>query len=321
MGDLRSGTRKTLQYPRSVLNSQNTIRTGTCLTNSRVSSILRPCSSPTQFYEITLPSPLAPGASQTLAISYHSISSLAALPAKINQKDKQYLLHTFSLYAPSAYHTDKQKTKIKFPSVDIPDFTSKPERQGTTFTYGPFDDKPAGVEEEASVRYEFTRPVIFASLLERDVEISQWGGNIAFEERYWLSNQGAHLSSQFSRVDWQMSQHYPVPTSALKELRIPLSIGSADPYFTDDIGNVSTSHFRAGKRDAVLELKPRYPVFGGWKYSFRIGWNNNLRNFLRKVSGSNTYALKVPFLEGPKMGEGVSYEKVILRFVLPEGAT
>ena len=277
--------------------------------------------SSTQFYRITLPTPLASGATQTLAISYHIISSLVALPAKINQKDKQYLLHKFSLYAPSAYQTDKQKTKIKFPSVDIPDFTGGPERQGTTFTYGPYDDKPAGAEEEASVRFEFTKPVTHASLLERDIEISQWGGNIATEERYWLSHQGAQLSSQFSRVDWQMSQHFPVATSALKDLKIPLAIGSADPYFTDDIGNVSTSHFRSGARESVLEIKPRYPIFGGWKYSFRIGWNNNLRTFLRKTTGSNTYVLKVPFLEGPKMSEGISYGKVILRFVLPEGAT
>lgn len=30
--------------------------------------------------------------------------------------------------------------------------------------------------------------------------------------------------------------------------------------------------------------------------------------------------LKVPFLEGPKMGEGVSYGKVEVRVILPEGA-
>lgn len=30
--------------------------------------------------------------------------------------------------------------------------------------------------------------------------------------------------------------------------------------------------------------------------------------------------LKVPFLEGPKMGEGISYEKVEVRVILPEGA-
>ena len=225
------------------------------------------------------------------------------------------------MYAPSAYPVEKQKTKIKFPSVDVRDYTGEPERQGSTFTYGPYEKAPAGAEEEASVRYEFTKPLIHASLLERDIEVSQWGGNIATEERYWLTNQGAHLSTQFSRLQWAMTQHYPGPTSALKELKMPLKIGSVDPYFTDDIGNVSTSRFRSGAREANLELKPRYPVFGGWKYNFKVGWNNNLKAFLRKLKMGDGYVLRMPFLEGPKMGEGVSYAKIELRFILPEGAT
>lgn len=102
---------------------------------------------------------------------------------------------------------------------------------------------------------------------------------------------------------------------------MPLKVGSLNPYFTDDIGNVSTSRFRSNVREANLELKPRYPVFGGWKYSFRVGWDANLHQFLRKSKSGDDYVLKVPFLEGPKMNEGISYEKVELRIILPEGAT
>lgn len=173
------------------------------------------------------------------------------------------------------------------------------------------------------MRYEFTKPLIYATLLQRDIEVSQWGGNLATEERYWITNNGANLKSQFSRVVWAAAnnQYYSAPTSALKSLNVPLKIGSLNPYFTDDIGNVSTSRFRSNAREAHLELKPRYPVFGGWKYSFRIGWDANLNYFLRKLKTGDGYILKVPFLEGPKMGEGVSYKKVEVRVILPEGAT
>ena len=277
--------------------------------------------SPTQFYRITLPKPLAPKAQLTLSITYHVLSALMPLPATIQQQDKQYLLHTFSTYAPSAYLTQKQKTKIKFPSADIPDYSPGPERQGTTFTYGPYENIPAGSEQEASVRYEFTKPIIHATLLERDIEISQWGGNLASEERYWLTNKGANLAGHFSRVTWASTQYYNPPTSALRMLTVPLKVGSLNPYFIDDIGNVSTSRFRSNAREAHLELKPRYPVFGGWKYSFKVGWDSDLKSFLRKLARGNAYVLKVPFLEGPKMGEGISYEKVDLRIILPEGAT
>lgn len=277
--------------------------------------------SPIQFVRVTLPEPLQSSSQKTLSISYHLLSSLIPLPATIKQDEKQYLLHTFSTYSPSAYPTQKQKTKIKFPTVEIPDFTLEPQRQGSTFTYGPYENTPAGAEQDASARYEFTKPVIHATLLERDVEISQWGGNLATEERYWLTNKGASLANHFSRVTWATTQYYNPPTSALKTLNLPLKIGSLNPYFIDDIGNVSTSRFRSNRDEATLELKPRYPVFGGWNYSFRTGWDASLKGFLRTLKRGDGHVLKIPFLEGPKMREGISYEKVELSIILPEGVT
>ncbi|KAF2730094.1 oligosaccharyltransferase alpha subunit [Polyplosphaeria fusca] len=288
--------------------------------------------SSTEFYLIHLPTPLAPKEQQTLSISYSVLSALKPVPAQISQADKQYVQYTFSVYTPSAYLTEKQKTKVKFPSADVPDYTTvsaelnaekkaDPQKQGSTFSYGPYDNVPAGAEELVSVRYEFTKPIAHASLLERDIEVSHWGGNLATEERYWLSNLGASLKNHFSRVEWQKQSYMNPPTTALKALNVPLAAGALNPYFTDDIGNVSTSRFRTGKRESNLELKPRYPIFGGWKYSFRVGWDADLNTYLRKLSTGESYVLKVPFLEGPKSPEGIQYERIHLRVILPEGAT
>ena len=293
----------------------------------------------TQYYTITFAEPLKPKSSITLAISYHILSSLIPLPATIDQTAKQYLTYSFSAIFPSTYKTLKQKTKLKFPNTDIPEHTSTvgltnsedPVKEGSSFTYGQYDTSslPAGILHPVTVRYEFTKPLLYCSTLERDIEISHWGGNLAIEERYHLRNDGAKLSNQFSRVQWATQNFYPgQASSALKELKVPLRAGSVDPYFTDDIGNVSTSRFRlspvkaGGLMGASLELKPRYPLFGGWKYSFRIGWNNALSGFLRrlKTGAGDSYALTVPLLEGPKMPEGIAYEHVALRVILPEGA-
>lgn len=287
----------------------------------------------TQYFVVRFPEPLAPKDQITLSISYHVLGSLLPLPASIKQDQKQYLTYSFSAYYPSAYTTLKQKTKLKFPTADIPEYTSTtgltssedPERQGSSFTYGPYDTAkiPAGTVHPVTVRYDFTKPVIVGTLLERDVEVSHWGGNLAVEERYWLRNDGATLKDNFNRVTWATQNFYSqAATSALKELKVPLKPGSVDPYFTDDIGNVSTSRYRPNSvREASLELKPRYPVFGGWKYSFRIGWNNALGSFLRKLkTSSDGYVLSVPLIEGPKMIEGVSYERAVIRVILPEGA-
>ncbi|KAH7119022.1 Ribophorin I [Dendryphion nanum] len=288
--------------------------------------------SPTEFYLIHLPIPLKPKEQQTLSISYSVLSTLKPVPAQIGQSDKQYVQYTFSAYTPSTYITEKQKTKLKFPNADVPDFTklpadlnaenkADPQKQGSSFTYGPYNSIPAGAEQLVSVRYEFTKPITHASLLERDIEVSHWGGNLAIEERYWLQNLGAKLKNHFSRVEWQKTQYMNPPISALKALNLPLHPGSLNPYFIDDIGNVSTSRFRPGRKEANLELKPRYPIFGGWKYSFRVGWDANLSTYLRKLSTGESYVLKVPFLEGPRQPEGIEYARVNLRVILPEGAT
>jgi oligosaccharyltransferase complex subunit alpha (ribophorin I) len=281
-----------------------------------------------QYYGIRLPTPLKAGGQQTLGISFYYLKAYRPLPATINQDEPQYLVYDFSVYAPSAYTTLKQKTEVKAASATIPDYTSItgnteeevfPQKQGSKLTYGPFGEKPAGAFSAAQVRFEFTKPVTHMSTLERDIEVSHWGGNVAFEERYAMYHRGANLTSQFNRVKWQQSQFFNPNSFALKELRFPLQVGSVDPYFTDVIGNVSTSRFRSNKREAILELKPRYPLFGGWKYPFTIGWNSNAANFVRKTAAGG-YVLKVPFFEGPKQVEGVEYEHVTVRVVLPEGS-
>lgn len=274
-----------------------------------------------------MPAPLKAGAQQTLAISWYYLKPYRPLPASIEQDEQQYLLYDFSLYAASAYPTLKQKTEVKLSTVTIPDYTTFtnsegkefPEKHGSKLLYGSFDEQPAGAVYPALIRFEFTKPVIHVAELERDIEVSHWGGNVAFEERYTLYHRGANLSTLFNRVKWAQSQYYNPATSALRELKFPLQIGSVDPYFTDAIGNVSTSRFRSSKREAMLELKPRYPVFGGWKYPFTIGWNTNAANVLRNTA-SGGHVLKVPFIEGPKQVEGVEYEDVTVRVLLPEGS-
>ncbi|KAI0877566.1 Ribophorin I [Hypoxylon argillaceum] len=280
-----------------------------------------------QFYRIKLPSPLPSNGQQTLGISFYHLNALKPLPASIAQGDKQYLLYSFSAYCPSAYPTLKQKTEVKLPSPDVPEYTKIagngetkefPVKQGSKLTYGPFPEVPAGASSPVNVRYEFNKPVTHVSQLERDVEVSHWGGNVAFEERYTLLHYGANLSSQFSRVKWAQSQYFSPQTFALKEMKFILGAGSKDAYFTDVIGNVSTSRFRVSKREAVLELKPRYPIFGGWKYPFTVGWNADSNNFLKKSGGK--FLLNIPLIEGPKQAEGVEYEYVDVRVILPEGA-
>ncbi|CAZ80778.1 unnamed protein product [Tuber melanosporum] len=284
--------------------------------------------SETQYYRVLFSAPLPAGKSAKLWITLAQTDCLTPVPALIGQTDKQFLQWTGSQYAASAYITEKQKTKIKFPNNEVPNFTvlenndenDDPTGAGSWYTYGPYKtvnpDQKGG--KAITLRFEYTSPVIKMIRMERHIEVSHWGGNIAFQERYWMTNLGAKLKDTFSRVQWASTSYYNPPTSAIKQLTFTLIPGAQDAYFTDEIGNVSTSRFRSNMREAHLELKPRYPVFGGWNYSFVVGWNHDLKNFLRVSQDGERYILKVPFLEGPK--DSVTYDEMEITVVLPEGA-
>lgn len=101
----------------------------------------------------------------------------------------------------SAYTTEKQKTKLKLASNEVPDFTKlepkadgteDPTKSGNQFTFGPYSVVEAGkAGEEVTLRFEYTNPVIKMDRMERLIEVSHWGGNLAIEERYWMTNNGA----------------------------------------------------------------------------------------------------------------------------------
>jgi len=65
----------------------------------------------------------------------------------------------------------------------------------------------------------------------------------------------------------------------------------------------------------VLELSPRYPLLGGWNYSFIVGYGMPLEEVL-KTQGSKKI-LGVPFLTGWK---DLLVDDAELKVILPEGA-
>jgi oligosaccharyltransferase complex subunit alpha (ribophorin I) len=294
---------------------------------------------PTQYFVIHLSTPIEPKKDITLSISYHILAALRPLPAAIKQDDKQYLTYDFSAYFPSAYPTLKQKTKLKLASADIPEYTTTkgltkstdPEKQGSTLTYGTYDSTiPPFTTHPVSIRYEFTKPLLHSTTLHHLLEVSHWGGNLATEDHYALTNTGASLSNHFSRVSWATQNFYiqsgQITTPALRQLTFSLPALSSEVYYTDEIGNVSTSRYRptpptSPTRAAHLELKPRYPLFGSWNFAFRIGWNNPLSNHVRALtSQSSTYILRAPLLSPPSNAEGLSVGIYTADILLPEGA-
>lgn len=138
------------------------------------------------------------------------------------------------------------------------------------------------------------------------------------------------LKGHFSRIEFQMARFRPTfPAQILRSITLSLPPNAHDPYYYDIIGNVSTSNFRPSNPlrsssgstggNAVLELKPRYPMLGGWEYDFTVGWDNPLGQYLSKGSGGvGEMSLRVPFLTGLR---DVVVDEAEVVIVLPEGAT
>lgn len=118
----------------------------------------------------------------------------------------------------------------------------------------------------------------------------------------------------------------------LKNVILHLPSGVRDPYYDDLIGNVSTSHFRPAspeprrtslkrtsplERNSILELKPRYPLLGGWNYTFTIGYDMPLEDWASHDSSSAQHVVAVPFLTPIP---GAAYDDVEVKIILPEKA-
>ena len=181
--------------------------------------------------------------------------------------------------------------------------------------YGTFNDiKPLSLSS-ATFHYEYLPPILTVTSLRREIEISHWGNNLAVEEHYALTHHGAKMDQEFNRVKYQLASHVSDQTNVLEKLVFKLPKEAKDIYYRDEVGNVSTSNFRNEKHISTLEIRPRFPLFGGWKTTWYMGYNVPLKNFLRYAKGR--YMLKVLFVENV---QSMVIDDTELKVILPEGA-
>ncbi|CAJ0574530.1 unnamed protein product, partial [Mesorhabditis spiculigera] len=269
-------------------------------------------------FKITLPKTLEKGGSITLKIDYQVTQHLTPLPAKITQLENQFFYYDGSAISPSAYPVVKQKTVIKIPSGGkLQSYTNvaPSSKESAGVSYGPYENQEAYTEKFIRVHFENNSPFIVATRVERLIEISHWG-NIAVEEQIEIIHRGAALDGSFSRLDFQMDRRGP-KMPALQKYRTILPAAAKDIYYRDVIGNISTSDVRL-KRDSVeVEIKPRFPLFGGWKTTYTLGYNLPSSEHLFK-KGSN-FALKMKLYD--HIMDNLVVEKLAVKIVLPEATS
>ncbi|XP_070193172.1 dolichyl-diphosphooligosaccharide--protein glycosyltransferase subunit 1-like isoform X2 [Littorina saxatilis] len=267
-----------------------------------------------EIYRVQLRSGLDAGKTVTVEVDAVYAHALTPYPAQITQAEKQYVVYEGNLYLYSPYKTLSQKTTVTAASTSLESYTkTKPVSVSENIiTYGPFDEKAPFTEAPLRVHEENNSPFLTVSYLERLLEVSHWG-NVAIEEHVDVTHTGATLKGPFSRFDYQRSQD---GVSSIKSFKTSLPAAARDVYYRDEIGNISTSHMRELDDAVDIELRPRFPLFGGWKTRYFLGYNVPSYEYL--FNKGDNYALKIRFVD--HVYDDMVIDEAVVRVILPEGA-
>jgi oligosaccharyltransferase complex subunit alpha (ribophorin I) len=131
------------------------------------------------------------------------------------------------------------------------------------------------------------------------------------------------LKGQFSRLVHQSQTAFQRPAPhVLTGLTLRLPSGIHDAYYYDLVGNVSTSKLQispsSSRRNSILDLRPRYPLMGGWNYSFTLGWDSPLADSAVWDKAIGRYIVGVPVMIAIP---GAVVNDAEVKIILPEGAT
>ncbi|KDQ64495.1 hypothetical protein JAAARDRAFT_166801 [Jaapia argillacea MUCL 33604] len=301
-------------------------------------------------YDVTLPKALATNGTANIVVETVQTHATYPWPQEAAQSEDQALKYESDLFVLSPYETSVQRTKLRSSTPSILSFTQPEEvsfatenpatKSGTTVTYGPYYNIPASAssdfiaahQQHVTVQYNHGFPVLEVTKLKRAAEVSHWGANLNIQDEIILHNAGPRLKGHFSRLQHQTQSYYNRPAPhVLSWATLLLPAGISNVYYYDLIGNVSTSRLRTAPSPpkglsqaalnnhfSTLEIRPRYPLMGGWNYSFTLGWDAPLGDSAVWDAKTGKYILGVPVMT---LIPGAVVDEAEVKIVLPEGAS
>ncbi|KAI0268194.1 oligosaccharyl transferase alpha subunit [Gloeopeniophorella convolvens] len=298
-------------------------------------------------YTVDLPKPLGVNGTVNLVVETVLTHTTYPWPEKAAQSEPQSLKYEGDLFVLSPYKTVTQRVKVRAPTPriisyttpeDLDEFTAEnvATKSGATITYGPFSNIPPSASAEfiekhqkhIVVQYHFEHPVVEITSLKRIAEISHWGANLNIQNDIALHNAGPKLKGQFARIDHQSQAFYNrLAPHIIPSLTLQLPAGIHSAYYYDLNGNVSTSHLRTtpsvpkaaqSNQYSLIELRPRYPVMGGWNYTFTLGWDSPLADSAGYDKSTGKYVVGIPV---QTIIPGAVINEAEVQVIFPEGAT
>lgn len=272
-------------------------------------------------FRIMLAQPLSPGGKARVEVLVAFTHTLSPLPREIIQKESQFVEYRDSTHIYSPHRIETQGTTVTLASREVEAYLPRADakKKGDLITYGPYEvSEPWTLGEELYIHSENNSPFATLRQLDKEIEISQWG-NIAVTENSLVEHTGAKLKGGFSRSAYQSYREDLMGRSSFRSLFARIPSTAKEIYYRDAIGNISTSNIRRDREGLILELQPRYPMFGGWKADIEFGYNTPAHTWLSTDKNDNEqFILDVPFSTAFTR---VSVDELTVRVVLPEGAT
>uniref|UniRef100_A0A8C5DYY9 Dolichyl-diphosphooligosaccharide--protein glycosyltransferase subunit 1 n=1 Tax=Gouania willdenowi TaxID=441366 RepID=A0A8C5DYY9_GOUWI len=268
-----------------------------------------------EFYNVQLPSSLAAGSQLKTKVELMFSHVLKPFPTQIAQAERQLVVFQGNHYLYSPYPTRSQTTRVRLASKTVESYTKlgNPSKNDEIIEYGPFSDIAPFSQDTMKIHYENNSPFLTISSITRTIEVSHWG-NIAVEETIDLRHTGAVLKGPFSRYDYQRQSDSGI--SSVKSFKTILPASAQDVYYRDEIGNISTSHLQVLDDSVEVEVRPRFPLFGGWKTHYIIGYNLPSYEYLYTLG--DQYALKMRLID--HVYDDQVIDEMTVKIILPEGA-
>ena len=254
--------------------------------------------------------------SKDLIVKEDYFEKLQFKPKNIYILENQLELFIDTVNLVSAYPAKSQVTTVILPNekTKLIKYTTKDQnRSGDKLIYSLSDEIPPLVSKKLEIHYINNKPLTVFNYAIKTFQVSHWG-NIAVTEEYQIENIGAKLIGEFGRIDYDDTGKGG--RNALKSIRAKLPLRAWGLWYRDEIGNVSTSNARREMNDVDLLLTPRFPILGGWKSNFDIGYNLPTK-FHVTTNNKGNYMLNLTF--------GMPYNNMLARnytvkVILPESA-
>ncbi|EKE42364.1 hypothetical protein ENUP19_0223G0026 [Entamoeba nuttalli] len=244
----------------------------------------------------------------SLTMAYIQINNYLPVPKFISQFDSQEFDYTLLLCPLTQSKTKSCQVLLHhYDKLKVISDTKHSTIKNTT-AFGPFDDLPPMELIETTV-HSNSLPHIKVNKMIHTVDLPTISSFVKVEDWFEdFTNEGAQLSSGFSRFDFQ--QNIGNSPNAIGFFEINLNTRASSIQYKDTSGNISTSSLLLNDDNLVLVALPRYPLLTGWKTEFMIGYS--LPNEVVISKGKAIITL-------PSIKTAMAKE-VIVRVYLPDSA-